>query len=399
MTVRFATSTISKEILIAAVNIFIALFLARQFQPLLFLNFTTIMLLISSVTQLNRGVQFSIVSEQLDSANNAKKKSYTLFAVLVAQVCMWLSLTPLISHGFGVPLVPLVVAAVSFPTTIASALVAGELQLSKRFESWQTWLAVSSLFQIPFVAVGVYFGASLSYYVLTAFAPMLISSSFMYRRLRRKFRTVRIIISSSFSKGLYITLLFLNYNLVLIVLKFVVTDSDLGMYSLITFPLGALVGISSIFGSYKLVDSIKNDIRSGAKEHLNTFALTFAFMQFTGLSINIFGPVIFPILLGSNYGTDFSFIDTFAAATAYSFWGFAYWLAQSYLHKIRSQVIFLQALILGFEFIILLFIELSPKALFALHGISGLMVILLLIAGIYGVGLIDRIRRMKIVPA
>ncbi len=397
MKLKFVTSTIFKEMLIAALNLSVALFLARQFQPLLFLNFTTIMLIVSSVTQLNRGIQFSVVSERLDSLIDVKKRSYTLFTITIAQVCIWVSLTPLISNWFDLPLAPIVIAAVSFPTTVISALVAGELQLSEKFESWQTWLVITSFFQLPFVTFGVLYGANLSYFVLTAFSPMFVSSCLLHHKLRGKYRGVRIFISNSFSKGLYITLLFLNYNLVILVLKFVVTSSDLGMYSLITFPLGAIVGVSSIFGSYKLTDSLKNRGNNDTTVQLKALALILAFMHFAGLSIYLLGPVVFPVFLGSNYGTDFLFIDTFAAATAYSVWGFAYWLTQSQLHKIRFPIVFIQALILTSEFMIILSIELTPTAMFALHGIFGALVTLLLLKGIYGFGFIGHIRRIKIV--
>ncbi len=397
MTLKFVSSTILKELLIGAFNLSVALFIARQFQPLMFLNFTTIMLIISSITQVNRGIQFSIVSEQLDSSIEEERQSYTLFTITIAQVFIWVTFAPLISNWFGLPFVPIVIAAVSFPTTIISALVAGEFQQSKKFESWQTWLVVTSFFQIPFVAFGVYYGASLNYFVLSAFFPMFISSYLLHRKLGRKLRGVRIFITNSFSKGFYITLLFLNYNLVMLVLKFVVTSNDLGMYSLITFPLGAFVGFSSIFGSYKLADSMKNTGRIDKRVQVRTFVLILAFMHFAGVSIYSLGPLIFPIILGSNYGTEFIFIDIFGAATAYALWGFAHWLTQSQLHKIRFPIVFIQALILASELIILLSFELSPTAMFALHGVFGALVTLLLLKGIYGFDLANRIRRIKIV--
>ena len=380
---KFITSTISKEILIAATNLSVALFLARQFQPTLFINFTTIILIASSLTQINRGIQFSILVEKLVAVNSARNRKLSLSTISIIEVILWITITPLLSSAFNLPLMAVLVAAIAFPATIISSCVAGEFQQSFRFESWQTWLTITGLFQIPLVIVGVFGGANLTFFVISAFAPTFFSSFIVHSSIRGKLRNSTVLISAAFSKGLYISLLFLNYNLVIFLLKYLVIGNDLGRFSLVVYPLSTLVGISSLFGSYRLANSMNSDILFGTKDHLKSFALIFFFMQIAALIVYSIGPLIFPILLGSNYGTDFKLLESVLAASAYSFWGFAYWLTQSQLHKIRTPILCAQTLLVFTEFGFLLLVPLTPTAMFVAHGVFGAIVIFTLFLAIY----------------
>jgi hypothetical protein len=106
-------------------------------------------------------------------------------------------------------------------------------------------------------------------------------------------------------------------------------------------------------------------------------------MQIAALIVYSIGPLIFPILLGSNYGTDFKLLESVLAASAYSFWGFAYWLTQSQLHKIRTPILCAQTLLVFTEFGFLLLVPLTPTAMFVAHGVFGAIVIFTLFLAIY----------------
>jgi O-antigen/teichoic acid export membrane protein len=375
-------STTAKELISTISNILIALVLAHQFQPSKFLIYTSVIFIVSSAIQINRGVQFAVVNTRNFHQNEHSKFEFSLPKIALFELVVWIILSPLIAYFFKLPTIPLVVAGLALPITITSSWVSGMMQSNQRFGEWQTWLTVTTLLQFPLIATGIYFKLSLSLFIFFAFFATLISSSFYVIQARRLFFRSKISLHHFLGTGLFSAVLFLNYNLPILTIRNNVAEEDLGKYAVLTFPFGILVGMSSIFGSFLLSSSMRSYAHNPTKYRFEwkQFLLVLFLMLTCGLMIKHIAPALIPRTIGDKYGTDFSNSEIMVCVLAYSCWAFIYWLSQSQMHRIGRLTIFFQLIILVIELFMFLFLELSPLGVFLTHLMLGLVGLILFIS-------------------
>ena len=372
--IKLVTTTIAKELISILSNLLVALFIARQFEPANFLTYTSILFIISSFVQINRGIQYAVVENGTNFQVEKSSPKQPLYKFALIQMIIWVLITPLLARLLNLPFNPTLVAGIAIPITICSSWVSGYFQSTQRFREWQTWLALSTILQIPLTVLAVYFGLGMSFYIVFNFLSTLITSTYFIFRFKKTFFSFRIKLNHPFGSGLYIAVLFLNYNLPILILKKIVQEQDLGKYTLITYPMGILVGIISVFGSFALTKSILKHKTSSSKYLLDWrhFAFIFSIMFSFGIFMKLFSPIFVPLLLSNSYGTNFSYFEIAFCAIAYSCWGMIHWLAQSQMHRINVFSTSLQTLILAIEMVCLIIMELHPLQIFLIHFVCGI---------------------------
>lgn len=371
---KLVITTLAKELISILSNLFVALLIAREFQPANFLTYTTILFIVSSFAQINRGFQYAVVENGVNLKAGGSSLKPPLYRFALIQMMIWVLITPLLTRLLSLPFNPTLVAGIAFPITICSSWVSGNFQSTQRFREWQTWLAISTILQIPLFIVAVYFGLGMSFYIVFNFLSSLITSTYFIFRFKKAFFTFKIKLNHPFQSGLYIAVLFLNYNLPILILKKIIPEQNLGKYTLLTYPMGVLVGIISVFGSFALTKSMIKHETSSSKYLIDWshFAFIFSIMFSFGIFIKLLSPIFVPLLLGNSYGTKFSYFEIAFCAVAYSCWAMIYWLAQSQMHRINAFSTSLQTLIFALEMICLTFIELLPLQIFLIHFICGI---------------------------
>ena len=384
LSTKLIISTFAKESISMFSNILIAGLLAHKLKPDNFLTFTSIIFIVSSAAQINRGVQFAVVRSSDRSKLQPDGNSFSLSGIAFSEAATWVLLSPLIAYTFKLPIAPVLIAGFALPITVCSAWVAGTMQSSQRLSEWQTWLTFSTLLQFPLFGIAIYFNLKMSFFLLFAFLGTFISSCFYIVRAHKKFLEVRVNTRHFYGPGLFSATLFLNYNLPVLTLRATIPEGDLGKYTLLTFTFGILVGFSSIFGSFLLSKSIKITDQNPSKYQLEwkPFLLILTLMSTFGFFLKQLGPTIVPIIIGPSYGTDFQNAEILVCVLAYSCWAFVYWISQSQMHRVITFSNLFQIGILCFEIIALLVFQLPPMAIFLTHLISGLLALVLLIYSI-----------------
>jgi hypothetical protein len=378
---KLLISTSTKESISMFSNILISGFLANKLKPDNFLTYTSIIFIVSSATQINRGVQFSVVKSSAHGKFQLSQPSFSLSRIALIESVIWVLISPLIAHTLKLPIVPLLIAGFALPITVCSAWVAGTLQSSQRNSEWQTWLTFSTLLQFPLLGIAIHFDLKMSFLLLCAFLGTFISSCFYIARASKQFFKLRVSPIYFYSPGIFASTLFLNYNLPVLTLRGIVPEGDLGKYTLLTFPFGVLVGFSSIFGSFLLSRSIKNaDLYpSGYRIEWRPALLILCLMSACGFLLKQLSPNLIPRTLGPSYSADLNGTDIVVCVLAYSCWAIVYWISQSQMYRINIASNIFQIVILFFEIIVLLFFELTPIAVFLTHLVLGLTALALLI--------------------
>jgi hypothetical protein len=378
---KLLATTSAKESISMFSNILISGFLANKLKPVNFLTYTSIIFIVSSATQINRGVQFAVVKLSAHGKLQVSKSSFSLSRIALIESVVWILISPLIAHTLKLPITPLLISGFALPITVCSAWVAGTLQSSQRHSEWQTWLTFSTLLQFPLIGIAIYFDFNLSFLLLCAFLGTFISSCFYIARASKKFFDLRVSPIYFYSSGIFSAILFLNYNLPVLTLRAIVPVGNLGKYTLLTFPFGILVGFSSIFGSFLLSRSIKNADRYPSEYRIEwrPVLLILCFMSACGFFLKQLAPYLIPRTLGPSYSTDFNVIEIVVCVLAYSCWAIVYWISQSQMYRINIASNIFQMIILFLEIIALLFFQLTPIAVFLTHLILGLTALALLI--------------------
>jgi hypothetical protein len=358
-----------KEGLSASINTVAGLLLARHLQPETFVQFTSIIFLASSVAQVNRGVQYSIFRQRKSTSLVSGFKEIKLSRLVAYQCTIWIALGCIFSIVFRLPTLPTLAAAVIFPATILSACVSGSLQAQSAFSTWQNWIFLTTFGQLPGIIAGIVLGAPLTYFVVIQSVPsILMAVAFLKIRIAKQLNPA-INLAEFSTTGIYLGILFLQYNLVFISLRRLAPVFNLGSYTAFLFPMSLAVGLSALFGSFKLPFAFTSFTSGGKLQPLvrRVSSRLLCLFLLLALGIHFFVQNLAESVIGERFGGSIPAHHVLLIAFAFAAWGTTNWLAQSFIFLISSRIVLFQIALLLVEFTLLWFQIGSLTTVLAVH--------------------------------
>ena len=370
------------EIIIAATNGLIAVYLARRFGAQTFSQYVLITTAVTCLTMLTLGIKSSVahsyasqslpISLLISPSRYPSELRSLRFGLILATI--WLLFAPLLSYVGHVSLLPIISAAALIPIASIGSLISGRMQGTRKFIEWRILLLSSTLTQGPLVFVAANLNAPISVFILILAIPGSIYSLINIRNFRpvnADFFEVNF--SLSLAPGIASMFSMLGSQLPLLLVRHNFPDNKLGPLIMFIYVMGVLSGLSATLGSYLLPGFVLDRKKKTANIFMRTHVIHATPLIVFFTAYIFFGSNLTRIAVGSQYVMAAPVKTLTSALLCFFIWAVQSSLLQERMSVVTWMTSVVVALCVCAEAIALIAIQPSLIPYFLIHAMFGLV--------------------------
>ena len=372
--------TILSEIVCVATNGAIAIFLARRFNGITFIQYTSTISLVSSFGLLSSGIQASIaaqISQPIPEieAGRSFHLHVTPARLGISMVIVWYTLVPLISVFVKVNISNLLAAGLLVPSIILINVSAGKLQGSSQLVKWKLITVISTLVQVPLVIFAGVMNAPISIFISLLVIPGLVFFGLSIRSTK-KLPTGTNMQFPFLVSGCSAAIFALSTQIPYFYIRYQLSPSLIGSTGLFFYSNLVLINITASLGAY-LLPSLARGKEARKPSEVYTRHLIHLVPFFAFILIYVFiGKRVTEYILDSSYVLHVG-VTNFAMITISSMiWALSASIFQERIFLAGKHFLFLAITLFVSEIIFAFYMPLFQY--FAFHSLIGMLLFFLI---------------------
>jgi hypothetical protein len=372
--------TILSEIVCVATNGALAIFLARRFNGITFIQYTSTISLVSSFGLLSSGIQASIAAQMNQPIPEIEVERsfhlrFTPTRLGIFMVIIWYTLVPLLSVFVKVNISNLLAAGLLIPSIILINISAGKLQGSSQLAKWKVITVISTFVQVPLVIFAGVMNAPIPIFISLLTIPGLVFFGISRRSTKKLIIATNMRIPFLIS-GCSAAIFALSTQLPYFYIRYQLPPSLIGPTGLYFYSNLVLINVTASLGAY-LLPSLARERK--AQNHLEVYTRHLIHLMpfFVYILLYIFiGDQITEFILGSSYVLQIG-VSNFAMITISSIiWALSASIFQERMFLAGKRFLILAMTLLLSEIIFALY--LSVFQYFAFHSLIGTLLFFLI---------------------
>lgn len=349
--------TIATEFVCATTNGGIAIFLARRFSGVDFVQYTSIISLVSSFGMLSAGMKASIAVEASQIDQNPKLRSMSIRRTTPTKLASFMLITwyifvPILAAMSIFELQNLIAAGFLIPSIVLINTSGGRLQGSSKFAAWRVITVVSTLIQVPLVVTVAFLHAPLAIYIAILAIPGLIFY-FLANKSSPRITSTTNPTYPIFYSGFSVAMLSIASQLPYFYIRNYLSSNLVGSTGLYLYSNFIFINITATLGAYLLPNLAKEIVPQNRSNicrqhfvHLIPFVV-FAMIYY------VIGDTLIQLFLGTNYRFQLGKLEFVVITLSSIAWGLASSVFQErvFLAKKRLLIVLISLLALELTFL------------------------------------------------